>query len=211
MTLTVPLFTQLGLAAEPGTVAGYGPVDPALARELTARASAHPMSRFCVTVTGADRQAIGHGCMPGRPPDLSSPGTSGFTVTVSPLAWVSASATVTVRTSGGLSGSPTVSARSGTGFGLIVGGVLGAAVTVTVAVRESTCPPGPLTRTQKVRRGFIGERYEPLVAALYGGVAEADISTEVTFEDGRKGVISARVKICDLAVAPAAPAPGKAA
>ena len=86
MTLTVPLFTQLGLAAEPGTVAGYGPVDPALARELTARASAHPMSRFCVTVTGADRQVIGHGCMPGRPPDLSSPGTSGFTVTVSPLA-----------------------------------------------------------------------------------------------------------------------------
>ncbi|MEZ5891201.1 MAG: AMP-binding protein [Xanthobacteraceae bacterium] len=59
---------------------------------------------------------------------------------------------------------------------------------------------GELTRTQKVRRGFIAERYEPLVTALYDGAKEADIRTEVTFEDGRKGVISARVKIRDLDV-----------
>ena len=39
---------------------------------------------------------------------------------------------------------------------------------------------------------------------LYDGSTEADISTEVTFEDGRKGVLSARVKIRDMA--PAAPA-----
>ena len=38
--------------------------------------------------------------------------------------------------------------------------------------------------------------------ALYDGSAEADISTEVTFEDGRKGMISARVKIRDLKVEP---------
>jgi Domain of unknown function (DUF222) len=69
VNLTVPLLAQFGLAAEPGTVAGFGPVDPALARELTTMAAAHPVSRFCVTVTGPDGRAIGHGCVPGRPPD----------------------------------------------------------------------------------------------------------------------------------------------
>jgi len=63
---------------------------------------------------------------------------------------------------------------------------------------------GELTRTQKVRRGFIAERYAPLIKALYDGSTEADISTEVTFEDGRKGVISARVKIRDMALEPVA-------
>ena len=65
-----------------------------------------------------------------------------------------------------------------------------------------------LTRTRKVRRGFIAERYAPLIQALYDGTSEADISTEVTFEDGRKGIIAARVKIRDMKTYPAeAPAP----
>jgi Domain of unknown function (DUF222) len=84
VTLTLPLLTQLGLTAEPGNVAGFGPVDPALARELAVVATGHPASRFCVTVTGRDGQAIGHGCVPGRPPDHSD--SPGFTVTISPLA-----------------------------------------------------------------------------------------------------------------------------
>jgi long-chain acyl-CoA synthetase len=67
--------------------------------------------------------------------------------------------------------------------------------------KELDADDGELTRTQKVRRGFIAERYAPLVAALYDGSREADISTEVTFEDGRKGTISARVKIRDLPAA----------
>ncbi len=57
---------------------------------------------------------------------------------------------------------------------------------------------GELTRTLKVRRSFIAERYGALVKALYDGASEADISTEVTFEDGRKGVIAARLKIRDV-------------
>jgi long-chain acyl-CoA synthetase len=69
--------------------------------------------------------------------------------------------------------------------------------------KELDADDGELTRTQKVRRGFIGERYEPLVRALYDGSSEADVSTEVTFEDGRKGVISARVKIRDMQTVPA--------
>ena len=65
--------------------------------------------------------------------------------------------------------------------------------------KELDADDGELTRTQKVRRGFIAERYAPLVDALYNGADAAYISTEVTFEDGRKGVISARVKIRDIA------------
>jgi long-chain acyl-CoA synthetase len=70
--------------------------------------------------------------------------------------------------------------------------------------KELDADDGELTRTQKVRRGFVAERYAPLVRALYDGSSEADISTEVTFEDGRKGVLSARVKIRDMAPAPVA-------
>jgi long-chain acyl-CoA synthetase len=72
--------------------------------------------------------------------------------------------------------------------------------------KELDADDGELTRTQKVRRGFIAERYQPLIDALYGGAEEADISTQVTFEDGRKGVISARVKIRDVGTVDAAQA-----
>ena len=64
--------------------------------------------------------------------------------------------------------------------------------------KELDADDGELTRTQKVRRSFIAERYAPLITALYDGSSEADIATEVTFEDGRKGVIKARVKIRDM-------------
>jgi long-chain acyl-CoA synthetase len=77
--------------------------------------------------------------------------------------------------------------------------------------KELDADDGELTRTQKVRRSFIAERYATLIKALYDGSKEADISTEVTFEDGRKGVISARVKIRDMAIAPVVVPMGKAA
>ncbi len=77
--------------------------------------------------------------------------------------------------------------------------------------KELDADDGELTRTQKVRRGFIADRYGPLVKALYDGSKEADIATEVTFEDGRKGVIKARVKIRDMQTEPAASAMEKAA
>jgi long-chain acyl-CoA synthetase len=78
--------------------------------------------------------------------------------------------------------------------------------------KELDADDGELTRTQKVRRGFIADRYGPLVTALYNGATEADISTEVTFEDGRKGMISARVRVADAKVVPvSASAPAQAA
>jgi long-chain acyl-CoA synthetase len=64
--------------------------------------------------------------------------------------------------------------------------------------KELDADDGELTRTQKVRRGFVADRYAALLTAFYNGSKEADISTEVTFEDGRKGRMSARLKIHDL-------------
>jgi long-chain acyl-CoA synthetase len=55
----------------------------------------------------------------------------------------------------------------------------------------------------KVRRGLIDERYGALVSALYDGSTVVDAATEVTFEDGRKGTISGRIKIRDMKVYPA--------
>ena len=54
-----------------------------------------------------------------------------------------------------------------------------------------------LTRTRKVRRGFIAEKYEPLLSALYSGKTVQHIETQVKFEDGRTGSIAADVKISD--------------
>jgi long-chain acyl-CoA synthetase len=81
-----------------------------------------------------------------------------------------------------------------------------------VLPKELDADDGELTRTQKVRRGFLAERYAALVTALYDGSREVEVSTEVTFEDGRKGVLTARVNIHDLEIKPApARGMGKAA
>jgi long-chain acyl-CoA synthetase len=77
--------------------------------------------------------------------------------------------------------------------------------------KELDADDGELTRTRKVRRRFIGERYAPLVDALYAGAARAHIATDVTFEDGRKGRIEADLAIRDLAPAAPAAAPARQA
>jgi long-chain acyl-CoA synthetase len=64
--------------------------------------------------------------------------------------------------------------------------------------KELDADDGELTRTQKVRRRFIAERYAPLVEGLYGGAPEAAISAEITYEDGRKGKLEGRSRIYDL-------------
>ncbi len=63
--------------------------------------------------------------------------------------------------------------------------------------KELDADDGELTRTNKVRRGFIAEKYDVLVDALYGGKTEQFIDTQVKFEDGRTGSISATLKIDD--------------
>ncbi len=59
-----------------------------------------------------------------------------------------------------------------------------------------------LTRTRKVRRRFIADKYAVLVDALYSGRKEQFIETQVKFEDGRTGKISATLKIRDAKVFP---------
>jgi long-chain acyl-CoA synthetase len=61
-----------------------------------------------------------------------------------------------------------------------------------------------LTRTRKVRRGFIAEKYAVLIDALYSGKASQFIETEVKFEDGRKGRVSADLKIREAKAYPVA-------
>ncbi|VTY36242.1 Long-chain-fatty-acid--CoA ligase FadD15 [Xylophilus ampelinus] len=60
-----------------------------------------------------------------------------------------------------------------------------------------------LTRTRKVRRGFIADKYAVLVDALYGDKAEQFIETQVKFEDGRTGKVSATLRIVEAKRFPA--------
>jgi long-chain acyl-CoA synthetase len=63
--------------------------------------------------------------------------------------------------------------------------------------KELDADDGELTRTNKVRRGFIADKYSVLVDALYGGKTEQFIETVVKFEDGRTGSVSATLQIRD--------------
>jgi len=64
--------------------------------------------------------------------------------------------------------------------------------------KELDADDGELTRTRKVRRNYIAERYDVLVDALYGGKSEQYVETQVRFEDGRTGKVAATLKIVDV-------------
>jgi len=66
--------------------------------------------------------------------------------------------------------------------------------------KELDADDGELTRTRKVRRNFIAERYEDLINALYSDKTNIPVEAEVTFEDGRKGTIKADLQIREAAV-----------
>ena len=66
--------------------------------------------------------------------------------------------------------------------------------------KELDADDGEMTRTRKVRRKIIGEKFNDLVTALYDGSESVYTETEVTYEDGRKGKITATLKIRDAAV-----------
>jgi long-chain acyl-CoA synthetase len=60
-----------------------------------------------------------------------------------------------------------------------------------------------ITRTRKVRRRYVADKYATVIDALYGGAAEAELSTSITYEDGRQATIQSRVSIEDVAEAAA--------
>ncbi|GHA51078.1 long-chain-fatty-acid--CoA ligase [Amylibacter ulvae] len=66
--------------------------------------------------------------------------------------------------------------------------------------KELDADDGELTRTQKVRRNIIAEKYDDLLIALFDGSSEISTKTEVTYEDGRKGSISATLEIRDAKI-----------
>jgi long-chain acyl-CoA synthetase len=64
--------------------------------------------------------------------------------------------------------------------------------------KELDADDGELTRTRKVRRRFVADKYRTLIDALYSDGQHVEIESEVTFEDGTKGSISADLKIYSL-------------
>ena len=68
--------------------------------------------------------------------------------------------------------------------------------------KELDADDGELTRTRKVRRGHVAEKYQALIDALYSDASRAAIEVEVTYEDGRKGIASAEIEIRSLDAAP---------
>ena len=66
--------------------------------------------------------------------------------------------------------------------------------------KELDADDGELTRTSKVRRGAIADKYALLVDALYGGKTVQHIETQVKFEDGRTGLVAADLRIVDAKV-----------
>ena len=91
MNLTVPLGTAAGRADRPGEIPGIGPIDPWLARDLTAAAARNPKTTWCVTVTDQQGHAVGHGCARPEPQRRrkrarDGPGFS-FTAAAAPGTW----------------------------------------------------------------------------------------------------------------------------
>ncbi|GGE37382.1 long-chain-fatty-acid--CoA ligase [Primorskyibacter flagellatus] len=68
--------------------------------------------------------------------------------------------------------------------------------------KELDADDGEMTRTRKVRRRIIEEKYHDLITALYDGSERISTRTEVTYEDGRKGYISATLEIRDAKTVP---------
>jgi long-chain acyl-CoA synthetase len=68
--------------------------------------------------------------------------------------------------------------------------------------KELDADDGELTRTRKVRRKIIGEKYDDIITALYDGSSSISTETEVTYEDGRKGSIKATLEIREAKVVP---------
>ncbi len=70
--------------------------------------------------------------------------------------------------------------------------------------KELDADDGEMTRTRKVRRRIVDDKYRPLIDAMYSGADQVHAETEVTYEDGRKGTLSADLRIMEAACVPAA-------
>jgi len=69
--------------------------------------------------------------------------------------------------------------------------------------KEFDADDAEITRTRKVRRGFVAEKYAPVIQALYAGDAEAELTVDITFEDGRKSKLTSTMLVYDIGPAQA--------
>ena len=61
--------------------------------------------------------------------------------------------------------------------------------------KELDADDAELTRTRKVRRGFIAQRYDQLVSALYGEELSVTVETEITYQDGRTSTTRTEIAV----------------
>ena len=71
--------------------------------------------------------------------------------------------------------------------------------------KEFDADDNEITRTRKVRRRFVAEKYAAIVEAFYRGDSQVEVTTEITYEDGRKATLTSTIVIEDV-LEPAAPA-----
>jgi long-chain acyl-CoA synthetase len=64
--------------------------------------------------------------------------------------------------------------------------------------KEFDADDDEITRTRKIRRRFVAEKYAVLIEAMYGGASEVELSAEITYEDGRKAILQSRLTIADI-------------
>jgi len=69
--------------------------------------------------------------------------------------------------------------------------------------KELDADDAEITRTRKVRRGFVAEKYAPVIAALYDGSKQTQLTMDITFEDGRKSQLTSTMLVYDVAPTPA--------
>jgi long-chain acyl-CoA synthetase len=65
--------------------------------------------------------------------------------------------------------------------------------------KEFDADDNEITRTRKVRRRFVAEKYAAVVDAFYNGSHQVDLTTEITYEDGRKASLNSTIAIEDVA------------
>jgi len=69
---------------------------------------------------------------------------------------------------------------------------------VVLLNKELDADDAEITRTRKVRRGFVAEKYAPVIEALYSGAKETELTMDITFEDGRKSRLTATLLVHDV-------------
>ena len=64
--------------------------------------------------------------------------------------------------------------------------------------KEFDADEAELTRTRKLRRAFLEQRYQDLIEGLYRGQSEIQVETKIEYRDGRKGSLKRAIKVCAL-------------